>query len=296
MGAPSRVLKIDNEESSHPRKHLFCFVWLRVAPNGPKNAFPHESQKIRATTLNFAKTIAGISLVLWAISLCSVHSQQSTRQVEDLARQFARRLRETREFKPDVEKLFTESFTDCHLREGLAGRENAIFAQISAPIPADVAKHAGKNELQRYLIARLNHFHLTILQQMSTRDLKDGWPNSSDNKTVKNIDELRTVLRTLEQENVALRELFKTHPPEETETYKKNLAVIGKDGNDSKFWKVSFHELTDQQIDDGRACLGFRPQAMATVTIPPFYNLIVFQTGNEFKIGSLFCTEPPCVD
>lgn len=246
--------------------------------------------------MSFAKIIAGISLVVSAISLGSVHSQQPTRDVEELARQFARRLQETREFKPDGEKLFAEGFTDCHLREGLEGRENSIFSQMSAPIPPEVAKQARKDELRRYLIVLLNHFHLTTLQRMSTHDLKDGWLNTSTRKSVKNIDELRTALRTLEQANLALREQFKTQPPEETELYKKNLELIGKDGNDSKIWKVSFQELTDHQVDLAGPCLGFRPRSMATVIIPPFYNLVVFQTGNEFKIGSLFCTEPPCVD
>ena len=246
--------------------------------------------------MSFAKTIIGISLVLSAIGLCIVPSQQSTREVEELARQFARRLQETREFKPEVEKLFTESFIDCHLSAELEGKENAIFRQISPPIPPEIAKQARKEELRRYLIAQLNSFHLTTLQRMSTRDLKDGWSNSSDRKSVKNIDELRSVIRTLEQANLALREQFRTHPPEETELYKKNLEFIAKDGNNSKLWKVSFHELTDQQVNEGEQCLGFRPRSMATVVIPPFYNLVFFQTENGYKIGSLFCTEPPCVD
>lgn len=47
-----------------------------------------------------------------------------------------------------------------------------------------------------------------------------------------------------------MREYFKAHPPEETELYKKNMERIGNDKNNSKFWEVSLHQLTDQQVKE----------------------------------------------
>ena len=64
--------------------------------------------------------------------------------------QFAQRLQETKEFKPDVEKLFTERFVDCHLRGELEGKENGIFSQIGASIPPEVVSQARDDELRRY--------------------------------------------------------------------------------------------------------------------------------------------------
>jgi hypothetical protein len=259
-----------------------------------------------------------------------VRLERYAREVQELARQFARRLQETREFRPDGDKLFIQRFTECHLLGELERKENAIFMQIDASIPPEVASEARDDELRRYLIAQLNLFHLQTLHRMSTRDLKNRWDNSfysaedeyppgvyellmknpditvaalgekkdrvSISNSVKNIRQLRSVLPTLEQALLAMREHFMAHPPEETELYKKNIEVIGKDWNGSRLWKVSFIEVPDKQAKEGRRCLGFRARLIAGVIIPPFYNLLFFQTGNRFKIGSLFCTEPPCVD
>ena len=256
--------------------------------------------------------------------------QRYEREVQELARQFARRLQETREFKPDGDKLFIDRFTECHLLGELERQENAIFMQIDASIPPEIAKEARKDELRSYLIAQLNLFHLRTLHRMSTRDLKNRWGDSfysaeeeyppgvyellmknadiavaatgetkdrvSISNSVKSVRQLRSVLPTLEQALLAMRKHFMTHPPEETELYKKNLEVIVKDWNGSKLWRVSFMEVPEKRAKEGSRCTGFRVRLIAAVIIPPFYNLLFFQDGNRFRIGSLYCTEPPCVD
>lgn len=254
---------------------------------------------------------------------------RSRREVQELAKQFARRLEETREFKPDGDKLFIERFLDCHLSAELKGQENGIFRQIGGPLKSEVASQAGKDELRRYLLAQLNFFHLLTLHRMSTRDLNSGLAGSFSNRendyppnvltllmknpvlapalsgtnegqridnVVKSIQDLRSVLPALEEAILVMREHFSKQRPEKTELYKKNLELIGKDGNNSKFGKASFQEISEQLANEGRECLGFHSRLMAIVTVPPFYNLIIFKTDNGFKVGSLFCTEPPCVD
>lgn len=251
---------------------------------------------------------------------------RSRREVVEVARQFARRLQETREFKPDGDKLFSERFLDCHLTAELKGQENGIFRQISGPLPAAIAGQASKDELRRYLLAQLNFFHLITLQRMSTRDLNsklagsfsrnenDYPPNvfqllmkndllaaaikeTNDSvrivNVIKSVQDLRSVLPVLEEAIQVMREHFRKHQPERTELYKKNLEITGKDG---KFWKASFQEVSEQLANEGRECLGFHSRLMAIVAVPPFYNLIIFRTDNGFEVGSLFCTEPPCVD
>jgi hypothetical protein len=259
-----------------------------------------------------------------------VRLQRYERDVQELSKQFARRLQETREFRPDGDKLFVENFTKCHLLAEVEGHENAIFMQIAASMPRDVANEATKDEQRRYLIAQLNRFHLQTLHRMSTRDIKNNWGDShysaeeeyppgvyqllmknpdiaaaaqgekkdrvSISSSVKNARQLRSVLPTLEDALRAMREHFMAHPPEETEQYKKNLEVIVKDWNGSKLWRVSFMEVTEKHSKEGRRCLGFRTRLIAAVIIPPFYKLMFFQDGNRFKLGSLYCTEPPCVD
>lgn len=251
---------------------------------------------------------------------------RSRREVAEVAKQFARRLQETREFKPDVDKLFIDRFLDCHLSAELKGQENGIFRQISGPLPPEIAKQASKDELRRYLLAQLNFFHLITLHRMSTRDLNSKFAGSfSRNENdyppnvfkllmknellaaaitetnegvrianvIKNVPDLRSVLPALEEAIHVMREHFIKHRPERTELYKKNLEITGKDG---KFWQASFQEISEQLANEGRECLGFHSQLMAIVTVPPFYNLIIFKTDDGFKVGSLFCTEPPCVD
>jgi hypothetical protein len=71
---------------------------------------------------------------------------------------------------------------------------------------------------------------------------------------------------------------------------------IGNDKNHSKFWEVVFENLPDKNTKDADRCVGFSPRSLAYVRIPPFYHLVIVQSGKRFKIASLLCTEPPCVD
>lgn len=100
---------------------------------------------------------------------------------------------------------------------------------------------------------------------MSTRDLKGQWDDSfysaeqeyppgvyallmknetiaaaavgekkdrvSINHSVKNIDQLRSVLPVMEQAVAEMRKHFTANPPEETELYEKNVELIGNDKN-----------------------------------------------------------------
>jgi hypothetical protein len=243
--------------------------------------------------------------------------RQKSASYEYVARQFAKRLKETREFRFEDTELFVERFMDCHLDEGLKGRDNAIFRQIGATVPQGIVNEAGKDELKKYLVARLNFFHLKTLYWLSTRDLVGKWDDSlykpeegyppdvyellaknpsSLSGSVQSVQELRSVTPTLEAAVVAMRKYFKSHPPEKTELYKKNMERIGNDKNSSKFMEVSFHELTPEQIKEGTRCLGFGPRAFTIVKVPPFYQLFIFQGEKNFRIGSVLCTEPPCVD
>ena len=256
--------------------------------------------------------------------------KETTSAVQDVARQFAQRLKETREFRPEDDELFVERFIECHLRAELEGKENAIFMQIPASIPPGIVTDARREELQNYLIAQLNLYHLKTLYQMSTRDLENKWDRSNytpeeefppgvykllmNNPTiaagavnknngrvtisniVQNVQELRSVLRTAEEAMSAMREYFRTHPPEETELYKQNMDRIGNDKNNTKFWEVSIDKLSDEDTKKADRCLGFSPRSVAYVKVPPFYHLVLVQSGKRFRIGSVLCTEPPCVD
>ena len=270
-----------------------------------------------------------------------VRSQKETNAVQDLARQFAQRLQETREFRARGDDLFIERFAECHLRAEIEGKENAIFMQIPASMPKEIVTEARREELQDYLIAQLNFYHLKTLYRISTRELEGGkWGDSfytpkedfppgvyellmknptiaafvvNKNKgrvtisgIVQNVQELRSVLRTSEEAMSSMREYFRAHPPEDTEVYKKNMERIGNNKHNPKFWEVAFYKLSDKEVDkEGRRCLGFSPRLSAIVKVPPFYRLFVLQSekrlfglqsGKQFKIASMWCTEPPCVD
>ena len=263
-----------------------------------------------------------------------VRSQKETNAVQDLARQFAQRLKETREFRTKGDDLFIERFAECHLRAEIEGKENAIFMQIPASMPKEIVTEARREELQNYLIAQLNFYHLKTLYRISTRELEGGkWGDSfytpeedfppgvyellmknptiaagAVNKNnrrmtisgfVQNVHELRSVLRTAEEAMSAMREYFKAHPPEDTEIYKKNMERIGNHPHHTKFWEVAFFKISDKErkeSKEGLRCLGFSPRLSAIVKVPPFYRLFVLQDGKRFKIASMWCTEPPCVD
>lgn len=273
-------------------------------------------------------------LFLFSIGLLIFSAVQErkdfTSEVQDLARQFAQRLGETREFRPEGDELFVERFVECHLQAELEGKENAIFMQIPASIPPATVTEARREELRNFLIAQLNFYHLQTLYKISRRELGGNWGDSSHTPeedyppgvyqllmknpaiaaaavnensnrvtvsgSVRNVQELRSVLRTAEEAMSAMREFFKAHPPEESEIYKKNMDRIGSDPNNAKFWEVAFIRLSDKDSKEGRRCLGFSPRLAAIVKVPPFYRLFVLQSGKRFKIASMWCTEPPCVD
>ena len=259
-------------------------------------------------------------------------SEEFTNQIQEMARQFEQRLKETREFRPEAGDLFVERFVDCHLRAELERKENAIFSQIRASIPPAIMREARIEELQNYLFAQLNLFHLKTLYRMSTRDMEGKWDPSlytpeeeyppgvykllmtnpviaaaakknegrvSISSSVESVRNLRSVLPTLNDAISKIREYLKAHPPEDTELYKKNVERIGSYSNNRKFWEVSIHKVTNKEAKeakDGIRCLGFSPPSYALINVPPFYRLFFFQSGKRFKIGSLMCTEPPCVD
>ena len=258
-----------------------------------------------------------IAVLTFSIDTGLVSAQQKSATYEYVARQFVKRLIETRELRFEDNELFVERFMDCHLGEGLNGKDNAIFRQIGASIPPGIGNEAPKDELQKLMVARLNFFHLKTLYRMSTRDLEGKWDDSSYTPeegyppgvykllmknplsmsgSIQNVQDLQSVITTLEAAMMAMREYFKSHPPEETELYKKNIERIGNDKNGSKFMEVSFHELTAEQIKEGTRCLGIGLRAFTIVKVQPFYQLFIFNTGKQFRIGSLLCTEPPCVD
>lgn len=259
-----------------------------------------------------------------------VRSERYADEVQQVARRFAQQLQETREFRFEDGELFTKRFVDCHLRTELERNENAIFSQVGISIPPEIASHAREQELRRYLVARLNFFHLKTLHRLGTRDLKGKWGDSfytpeqeyppgvydllmknpeiaagaarenngrvSISASVKNVSQLRSVLPTLEQAVSAMRQHFMVHPPEQTDFYKANIERIGNKDPYDKFWKVSFQEISDKHSRPIKRCLGFTTHLIAPVKVPPFYRLLVLREGKRFRIGTMLCTEPPCVD
>jgi hypothetical protein len=89
-------------------------------------------------------------------------------EVRSVARQFAQRLQETREFRSEGDELFVERFVECHLRAELEGKENAVFMQIPASIPPGIVTEARREELQHFRIA-LNLIRRTWSASETTR-------------------------------------------------------------------------------------------------------------------------------
>src|SRR5687768_2752490 len=79
-----------------------CIPWQRAA-----------QELERATAVFSGKILIAQSASDGAGS--DTRSEQFTKDVQDLARQFAQRLKETREFRPEGDKLFVDGFVDCHL-------------------------------------------------------------------------------------------------------------------------------------------------------------------------------------
>ena len=243
-------------------------------------------------------------------------SERFAREVQEAARQFGSRLQQTRDFRPLIEELFAKRFMDCHVRTMLERKENGIFSQIgSMSLPPEIANQVPSYDLQRYLIAVLNFFHLKTLHRISTRDLLGGGDNTAYTADQeyppgvyellmkyqtatqgKSVRQLRSYVLSLEQVSSVMRDQFIAQPPEETEAYGKNMERIGNKKHDSKFWEIGLLKLPDQETRAASQCLGLPVHQFAVIKAPPFYRLFIVQVGKAVKIGALLCTEPPCAD
>lgn len=246
-----------------------------------------------------------------------ITSERFAREVQELARQFASRLQQTRDFDPLIEELFVERFMDCQLETMREGKVDGIFSQIgSVSVPLEIASQVAGDELKRYLVTVLNFFHLKTLHRLSSLNLPGDGDKKAFNpdqeyppgvyellmkypmatQSSKTVQQLRNKVQTLEEASSIMRDHLIAHPPEETQTYRENMERIGNKKYSSKFAEIGLFKLPDTNARAISQCLGLPVRQFVVVKIPPFYQVFIVQVKKGFKIGMLMCTEPPCVD
>ena len=231
-------------------------------------------------------------------------SEKLAREAQEMARRFAERLRETRDFGPLIEELFAERFLECHGRAMLEGKEDGIFSQTGAPRIADSPVRPRAEELSRRLVAWLNFFYLKTLHRLSTRDLAgrgDEAARAAEEEYPPGVSDLLTrnaedELTTLERAAALMREHFIAHPPEETAVYQANMRLVGEKEHDRKFWEVGWFRISEEQSAEAGPCFDRSAHTLAVVKVPPFYQLLIARAGGRLRVWTLLCTEPPCAD
>ena len=183
-------------------------------------------------------------------------TEEEVRQVQEVSDTFERRMRETRDIN-SLKDLFLNDFMRLQIEEEKAfrpGQSLILIPSVPISIEADMTTQVTQQEWQRFYAAQLNfryYFVLLLASRMKPDDLKNLGPDfkrklfprevftllesdpflkgqyalEGDNKKYKieTVEEFRSLLATLEQATLIVRQRFLKQPPEQTKLYRENL-------------------------------------------------------------------------
>lgn len=183
-------------------------------------------------------------------------TEEEARQVQEVADAFERRMRETRDVA-SLNDLFLSDYVRLQREEEKAlspGQALDLIPSIPLWIKADLAAHVAQRDWERFQFAHFNlqyYFVLLIASRLKLAEIDNGhndfreklfpaevlallradpflrgqYGGGVDNKkySIDTVDELKSLISTLEQVTLKLRQDFLKNPPEQTRIFKENL-------------------------------------------------------------------------
>lgn len=185
-------------------------------------------------------------------------SEEEARQVQEVSDAFERRMRETRDVSSLID-LFLDDFIRLHIAENAPNQPVSLISSIPLSLKSDLAKQVSRQDWERFYAARLNVRYYFVLLLASRERFSDGKePEDSPQKlypvevlrllqadpflkgdyglehdhsrhVIETLDEFLSLITTLEQATLILREQFLKHPPEQTPIYQENLRLASNE-------------------------------------------------------------------
>ena len=183
-------------------------------------------------------------------------TQDEARQVQEVADDFARRMTQARDAAA-LKDLFLNDFMRLQIEQENASRPDGSLVSIPATplsIKSNLITRISREEWERFYFAHLNfryYFVLLIASrtkadevEKGTDDLRRklfppevikllhsdpflreqyGADNDVKKSEIETVEELRSLVTTLEKATLVLRRQFLKEPPEHTRTYRENL-------------------------------------------------------------------------
>jgi hypothetical protein len=182
-------------------------------------------------------------------------TEAEARQVQKVADEFARRMTLTRD-AGDLKELFLTNFMRLQIEQENASRpDNSPASLPSTPlsIRADLITLISRQEWERFYFSQLNfryYFVLLIASRTKGDEVEKGTDDlrrrlfppevlkllrsdpflreqytedDQQRSEIETVEELRSLVTTLEEATAILRRRFLTHPPEQTRIFRENL-------------------------------------------------------------------------
>lgn len=203
-------------------------------------------------------SIWSLSLILLVTFPQELHverpTEEETRQAQEVADKFERVMRETRDAVA-LQDLFLSDFMRRQIeQEKMPGGPLVSIPSLPLTISSDLIAHVSQNEWERLYVAQLNfryYFVLLIASRLKPGEIENskedfrqklfpadvltllqadpflrqqyGSDNDQMKSNIETIQELRSLISTLERATLILRGRFLKNPPERTDIYQENL-------------------------------------------------------------------------
>ncbi len=188
-------------------------------------------------------------------------TEEEARQVQQVADAFERRMRETRDVAL-LNDLFLSDYVRLQREEEKAlnpGQSLDLITSIPLWIKADAAAQVAQRDWERFQFAHFNfqyYFVLLLVSRLKATEIENGKDDFRDKiypaevlallradpvlggpygsgvekqkNTIDTVDELESLISTLEQVTLKLRQDFLKNAPEQTPIYQANLRHAGK--------------------------------------------------------------------
>lgn len=227
-------------------------------------------------------------------TLREMPTEQEVREAREIATAFIRRIRRTRDIAT-LKDLYVEDF----LRRRQSTATSLHDFGSSLFYRTDLWTEADLHEWERLYAAQVNLRYFMVLyyfangHEIFTHEPKmsEVYPPevlaqlkanpflaeaSTDRKyRIETLEDLRSVIATLEHATAVMRERFMKHPPEQTERYRENMRA----------W-VTKESLRDPGVYVQTGLLGFPKgtRFFRLRTMPPLFDLTVVRSDNGMKL------------
>lgn len=183
-------------------------------------------------------------------------TEEEARQVQEVANEFERRMRETRDVE-SLNDLFLRDYVRLQREEEKAlnpGQSLDLIPSMPLWVKADLVPQVAQRDWERFQFAHFNfqyYFILLLVSRLKLAEianvnddfreklypaevlallradpiLRGPYGSGVDNKNhaIDTVEELTSLISTLEQVTLKLRQAFLKNPPEQTRIYQENL-------------------------------------------------------------------------